>query len=297
MTKIAFIGLGNMGRPMARNLVKAGLQVSGYDPSDDARKALAKMGGAPAKSIADAVDQAFVVITALPEAKNVRSVCLGEGGSQGAFDVAPKGALFIDCSTVDVESARDLSENAAKRGFRMIDSPMSGGVAGAEAGSLTFMVGGEKANVDFARPILQILGDNILHAGPSGAGAAAKICNNMMLAVQMVGVAEGFALADRLGLDAQKLFDVSSVSTARCWPLNEYCPAPGPVPTSPANRNYEPGFAASLMLKDLRLAMDAVKNAKGTAPLSEIATKMYEYANEQGGGNLDFSSIYLLMKR
>lgn len=297
MTKIAFIGLGNMGGPMARNLVKAGLQVCGFDLSKEARAQLVEDGGDAAESVAEAVDGAFIVITALPEPAHVSAVCLGRDGEAGAFDAAPKGALFIDCSTVDVETARAMSGEASARGLRMIDSPMSGGVTGAEAGSLTFMVGGDSGDVELALPILEIMGDRVLHAGPAGAGAAAKICNNMMLAVQMISVAEGFALADKLGLDAQKLYDISSTATARCWSLNDYCPAPGPVPTSPANRDYQPGFAASLMLKDLRLAMDAVKSVDATAPMGDIATRMYQYVDEQGGGKLDFSSIYLLLKR
>jgi len=297
MTKIAFIGLGNMGGPMARNLVKAGLQVSGYDPSGAAQREFKKAGGTVARNVADAAADAFIVITALPKAEHVRAVCLGERRGAGAFDAAPKGALFIDCSTVDVETARELSAEASKRGLRMVDSPMSGGVAGAKAGTLTFMVGGSDKNFGLAKPVLEILGDRVLHAGEAGAGAAAKICNNMMLAVEMIAVAEGFALADKLGLDAQKLYDIASTATARCWALNDYCPAPGPVPDAPSNKDYEAGFASSLMLKDLRLAMDAVKSAAATAPLGEIATKMYAFMDEQGGGKLDFSSIYLLLKK
>jgi len=297
LTKIAFIGLGNMGGPMARNLVKAGLSVTGYDPADAARREFAKAGGAAARSVAEAAKDAFIVITALPEAKHVRAVCLGENGEKGAFDVAPKGALFIDCSTVDVESARALAKDAEKRGLRMVDSPMSGGVSGAKAGSLTFMVGGSNKDFALAKPVLEVLGARVLHAGPSGTGAAAKICNNLMLAIEMIAVAEGFALASKLGLDAQKLYDIASTSTARCWALNDYCPAPGPVAAAPSNKNYEAGFASSLMLKDLRLAMDAVKSAGATAPLGEIATKMYKFMDEQGAGKLDFSSIFLLLKK
>ncbi len=297
MTKIAFIGLGNMGGPMARNLVKAGLQVAGYDPSDAAQREFKKAGGSVARSVAAAAEDAFIVITALPAAKHVRAVCLGEAGEKGAFDEAPKGALFIDCSTVDVETSRELSAEAEARGLRMIDSPMSGGVGGAKAGTLTFMVGGSEKNFGLAKPILEVLGDRVLHAGESGAGAAAKICNNMMLAVEMIAVAEGFALADKLGLEAQKLYEIASTATSRCWSLNEYCPAPGPVPDAPSNKDYAAGFASSLMLKDLRLAMDAVKSSGATAPLAEIATKMYTFMDDQGGGNLDFSSIYLLLKK
>lgn len=297
MTKVAFIGLGNMGGPMSRNLVKAGLDVAGYDPSDKASAALRKAGGKVAASVADAVTDAFIIVTALPAASHVRGVCLGGAGEKGAFDVAPMGALFIDCSTVDVETARELASKAKARGLRKIDSPMSGGVPGAEAGTLTFMVGGSEEDLGFARPILEIMGQRVLHAGPSGAGAAAKICNNMMLAVQMIGVSEGFALAEKLGLDPQKLYDISSTATAKCWSLNDYCPAPGPVAGAPSNKNYKAGFAASLMLKDLRLAMDAVESAGNSAPLGELATRMYAFIEEQGGGDLDFSSIYLLLKK
>ncbi len=296
MTKVAFIGLGNMGGPMARNLLKAGLEVVGFDLSENARAGFTDAGGRVADTVAQAAKDAFVVITALPAAAHLRAVCLGDEGGKGAFDVTPTGALFIDCSTVDVETARELSSKAESRGLRMLDSPMSGGVPGAEAGSLTFMVGGSEQNLDFARPVLEIMGDRVLHAGPSGAGAAAKICNNMMLAIQMIGVSEGFALADKLGLDPQKLYDISSTATARCWSLNDYCPAPGPVEGAPSNKNYKAGFAASLMLKDLRLAMVAVKGAGQSAPLGEMATRMYEFVDDQGGGDLDFSSIYMLLK-
>lgn len=297
MTKIAFIGLGDMGGPMARNLRKAGLQVAGYDPSEAAQRDLKKAGGSVARSVVEAAGDAFIVITALPDADDVRAVCLGENGAAGAFDAAPKGALFIDCSTVDVETARELSAEASSRGLRMVDSPMSGGVAGAKAASLTFMVGGSDSNFKLAKPILDILGDRVIHAGEAGAGAAASICCSMMLAVEMIAVAEGFALAEKLGLEAQKLYDIASAGTARCWSLDEYCPAPGPAPDAPSNRNYEGGFASTLMLKDLRLAMDAVKSAGATAPLGELATKMYAFMDEQGAGKLDFSSIYLLLKK
>jgi 3-hydroxyisobutyrate dehydrogenase len=297
LTKIAFIGLGNMGGPMARNLVKAGLQVTGFDPSDAAQRELKKAGGSVARSVAEAAEGAFIVITALPTAKHVRGVCLGEAGGKGAFDAAPKGALFIDCSTVDVETSRELAAEAEARGLRMVDSPMSGGVGGAKAGTLTFMVGGSERDFGLAKPVLEVMGSRALHAGASGAGAAAKICNNLMLGIEMIAVAEGFALAAKLGLDAQKLYEIASTSTARCWALNDYCPAPGPVATAPSNKNYEAGFASSLMLKDLRLAMDAVKSSGATAPLGEIATKMYKFMDEQGAGKLDFSSIFLLLKK
>lgn len=297
MTKIAFIGLGHMGLPMARNLVKAGLQVSGFDPDTAAQKALNKAGGRAAGSLADAVSDAYVVISALPAAQHVRAAYSGDGQAPSVFDAAPKGALLIDCSTVDVETARALSNEACENGLRMIDSPMSGGVGGAEGGTLTFMVGGEPADVELARPILEIMGANVFHAGGPGAGAAAKICNNLMLAIQMAGVAEGFALADKLGLDAEKLYEISSNATARCWSLNDYCPAPGPVESAPSNRDYKPGFTNALMLKDLNLAMDEIQATGASAPLGELATRLYSFMVDQGGESLDFSSIYLLLKK
>ena len=288
MTAVAFIGLGNMGFPMARNLLAAGHQVTGFDLSDEACKDLSDAGGSAAGSPAEAVGQAEIVVTALPAAQHVKLVYCG---TDGILAAAPTSSLFIDCSTIDTASAREVIAEAEDRGQMMIDSPMSGGIGGATAGTLTFMVGGSDAALASAKPILSAMGKNIFHAGGPGAGSAAKICNNMMLAIQMIAVSEGFSLAERLGLDAQSLFDISSTATARCWSLNDYCPAPGPVPAAPSNRDYQPGFAASLMLKDLRIAMQAAQEAGAATPLGAHATQIYNMMNMAGQAEKDFSGV------
>ena len=293
MAKIGFIGLGNMGLPMARNLLKAGHEVAGFDLSDAACAALVEAGGRRARDAADAVAGAGVVVTALPAASHVRGVYQGQGG---ILDVAAKGTLFIDCSTIDVDTARTVIAEAGERGQQMVDSPMSGGVGGATAGTLTFMVGGSAEAFSAAKPVLEAMGKNIFHAGDAGAGCAAKICNNMMLAIQMIAVSEGFNLAEKLGLEAQKLYDISSTATASCWSLNNYCPAPGPVPTSPANRDYQPGFAAALMLKDLRIAMQAAQAAGAHTPMGAQATQIYSLMDLAGQAGKDFSGVIRLLR-
>jgi 3-hydroxyisobutyrate dehydrogenase len=254
MATIGFIGLGNMGAPMAANLLKAGHQMIGFDLVPAAVEALVAKGGRAAKSAAEAAAAGDVVITMLPAGPQVRAVYLEDGGVLAS---ARRGALLIDCSTIDVETARAVAAAAKRAGFDMLDAPVSGGVSGAEAASLTFIVGGEAEVFDRAHPILSAMGRTIVHAGPAGNGQAAKICNNMILGVSMIAVCESFALAERLGLDAQTLFDISSQSSGQCWALTSYCPVPGPVPASPANRGYAPGFTAAMMLKDLRLAQQA----------------------------------------
>lgn len=288
MAEIAFIGLGNMGLPMAKNLLAAGHQVAGVDLNADAVAALVEAGGAQAADPGAAVATAQIVVTALPAARHVKAVYCGQGG---ILEKAPKGTVFIDCSTIDTASAREVISEAEERGQMMVDSPMSGGVGGATAGTLTFMVGGSEAAFEAAKPALDAMGKNIFHAGGPGAGSAAKICNNMMLAIQMIAVAEGFSLADKLGLDAQKLYDISSTATARCWSLNDYCPAPGPVPAAPSNRDYAPGFAAALMLKDLRIAMEAAQGAGAATPLGAHATQIYGMMDLAGKADLDFSGV------
>ncbi|MDH3668779.1 MAG: 3-hydroxyisobutyrate dehydrogenase [Paracoccaceae bacterium] len=293
MASIGFIGLGNMGLPMARNLMKAGHQVTGFDLSEAALAALESEGGARAASPVEAVSEVDGVVTALPAAQHVRGVYLGEGG----ILAAPRpGTIFIDCSTIDVETARAVIAEAGTRGQMMIDSPMSGGVGGASAGTLTFMAGGSAQAFAAAEPVLQAMGKNIFHAGDAGAGSAAKICNNMMLAIQMIAVSEGFNLAERLGLEAEKLYEISSTATARCWALNDYCPAPGPVPASPANRDYQPGFAAALMLKDLRIAMQAAQAAGAHTPMGAQATQIYSLMDLAGQSERDFSGVIKLLR-
>lgn len=292
MAALGFIGLGNMGLPMARNLLRAGHAVRAFDLSVEAMAAATAAGATAAASAADAARGVEAVVTALPAARHVRAVYLGEAGALAAAD---PGTLFIDCSTIDVETARAVAAAAEAAGRAMVDSPMSGGVGGAEAGTLTFMVGGTDEAFARARPILAAMGKNIFHAGGPGAGSAAKICNNMMLAIQMIAVCEGFNLAERLGLEAQKLWEISSTATARCWSLNDYCPAPGPVPTSPANRDYRPGFAAALMLKDLRIAMEAAQAAGAVTPMGAQATQIYALMDAAGRGGEDFSGVIRLL--
>ena len=289
MATIGFIGLGNMGAPMAANLVKAGHQVTGYDIVPAAVAALAAKGGRAAASAAEAVAAGEIVITMLPAGPQVCEVYLGNGGVLGR---ARKDALLIDCSTIDVETARAVAAAASEAGFDMLDGPVSGGTAGADAATLTIMVGGSAEGFARAQPILAAMGRTIVHAGPAGSGQAVKICNNMLLAISMIGVCEAFTLADRLGLAAQTLFDVVAKSSGQCWALTSYCPVPGPVPSSPANRDYAPGFTAAMMLKDLRLAQQAAGAAAAPTPLGAAAAALYQLHVDQGAGALDFSAIY-----
>jgi 3-hydroxyisobutyrate dehydrogenase len=289
MAAIGFIGLGNMGAPMAANLVKAGHQVTGYDLVPAPVEALAAMGGRKAASAAEAIAAADIVISMLPAGPQVREVYLGNAGVLGR---ARKDALLIDCSTIDVDTARAVAAAAGEAGFDMVDAPVSGGTAGAAAATLTFMVGGSAEAFARARPILEAMGRTIVHTGRAGNGQAVKICNNMMLAISMIGVCEGFTLAQRLGLAPQILFDVVSKSTGQSWALTGYCPVPGPVPSSPANREYAPGFTAAMMLKDLRLAQQAAGAAAAPTPLGAAAAALYQLFVDQGVGGLDFSAIY-----
>jgi 3-hydroxyisobutyrate dehydrogenase len=294
MARIGFIGLGNMGAPMAANLIKAGHQVTGFDVVPNAVEALVEKGSHAAASAADAAAAGELVITMLPAGAQVRSVYLGEGG---VLANARKGALLIDCSTIDVETARAVAAAAAKVGYDMLDAPVSGGMAGAEAASLTFMVGGAAEIFARAQPVLAAMGRTIVHAGPAGNGQAAKICNNMILGVSMIAVCEAFSLAERLGLPAQTLFDITAKSSGQCWALTSYCPVPGPVPSSPANRDYAPGFTAAMMLKDLRLAQQAAGATAAPTPLGAAAANLYQMFVEDGAAGLDFSGIYRLFRK
>jgi 3-hydroxyisobutyrate dehydrogenase len=294
MARIGFIGLGNMGLPMAANLVKAGHQVSGFDVVAPLAGKLADIGGAVAATAAAACDGAGVIVTMLPAGAHVREVYTAPGG---VIDAAAAGALLIDSSTIDVSTARDVAARAAEKGLAMVDAPVSGGVGGATAGTLTFMVGGADDAFARARPFLEAMGKTIVHAGGAGTGQAAKICNNMILGVSMIAVSEAFLLAEKLGLDAQRLFDIASKSSGQCWSMTSYCPVPGPVPTSPANRGYQAGFTAAMMLKDLKLAQEAAHSAGAATPLGASAAALYDEFAGKGHTGEDFSAIIRFLRR
>ena len=285
MASIAFIGLGNMGGPMAANLVKAGHKVVAFDLVAASRDQAKADGAGIAESAVAAVKGADVVITMLPAGKHVLSVWTE------VVPVMTKGALIIDCSTIDVESAKQAHALAATHGVASVDAPVSGGTGGAKGATLTFMCGGEDKAFATAKPVLEKMGKKIVHCGGAGAGQATKICNNMILAVSMIAVCEGFALAEKLGLSHQALFDVASTSSGQCWSLTTYCPVPGPVPTSPANNGYKPGFASALMLKDLRLSQEAAKAVGAVTPLGAHAESIYESFERAGHGGVDFSGV------
>jgi 3-hydroxyisobutyrate dehydrogenase len=285
MATIAFIGLGNMGGPMAANLVKAGHRVVGFDLVKTSLDQAKADGASIADSAVAAVKGADVVITMLPAGKHVVSVW---------SDIIPsvaKGALVIDCSTIDVESARQAHTLASKASVLSVDAPVSGGTGGAKGATLTFMAGGEAKAFAVAKPVLEAMGKKIVHCGDAGAGQAAKICNNMILGISMIAVGEAFALAEKLGLSHQALFDVSSTSSGQCWALTSYCPVPGPVPASPANNGYKPGFASALMVKDLTLAQDAANAAGAATPLGKHAQEIYQAFDAAGNGGVDFSGV------
>ena len=288
MARIGFVGLGNMGLPMAQNLLKAGHQVEGVDVNPAAVEKLKSAGGASAEFAKVAAARADVFITMLPSGKEVRDVYLGPNG---IIENANEGTLLIDCSTIDVETARAVAQAAEKKGLMMLDAPVSGGVGGATAATLTFMVGGSVQAFTRAESILQKMGKTIVHAGGAGNGQAAKICNNMILGVSMIAVSEAFVLAEKLGLDHQKLFDISSKSSGQCWSLTSYCPVPGPVPASPANRDYQAGFTAAMMLKDLKLSQEAAKAAGAKTQLGADAARIYSAYVESGEAGKDFSGI------
>jgi 3-hydroxyisobutyrate dehydrogenase len=288
MANTGFIGLGNMGGPMAANLVKAGHTVHGFDLVAENIEQFRQAGGNPADSVAAAVRDADVVISMLPAGKHVAGVY---NGKEGVLANAKKGALLIDCSTIDVTTARAIADQARALGFDMLDAPVSGGIMGAQGATLTFMTGASDEGFARAEPILAQMGKNIIHAGGPGNGQAAKVCNNMLLGISMIGVSEAFNLADKLGLDRQKLFDISSTASGQCWSLNTYCPVPGPVPTSPANNDYQPGFSVAMMLKDLKLSQDAAVSAGQETPLGAHATRLYEAFAEAGNNHVDFSGI------
>jgi 3-hydroxyisobutyrate dehydrogenase len=290
MTTIAFLGLGHMGGPMAANLVAAGHTVRGFDPVAELKAAAVEKGAQVFASGAEAVAEADVVMTSLPNGDIVKA-CYAE-----ALPAAKPETLFIDTSTISVDDARTLHAQATEGGFAQLDAPVSGGVKGATAGTLAFMVGGEDAAVERARAVLEPLAGKIIHCGASGTGQAAKLCNNMVLAVQQIAVGEAFVLAEKLGLSAQSLFDVITGATGNCWSVHTNCPVPGPVPTSPANNDFKPGFATALMNKDLGLAMDAVKSTSSNAPLGSHAAEIYaKFAADHA--DKDFSAVIELLRK
>ncbi|QJQ32564.1 3-hydroxyisobutyrate dehydrogenase [Sphingomonas lacunae] len=286
MTSIAFIGLGNMGGGMAANLAKAGHDVRAFDLSAEALARAAEAGCLGAASAGEAVTGAEVVVTMLPAGKHVAAVYEGD-----VFPHAAPGTLLIDCSTIDVATARSNIEAASAKGLVAVDAPVSGGIAAANAGTLTFMAGGSKEAFDRAEVILSAMGKAVIHAGGPGAGQAAKICNNMLLGASMIATCESLALAQKLGLDPQTFFDIASVSSGQNWSLTSYCPLPGVGPETPADRDYQGGFAAALMLKDLRLAMEAAQSVDADTPMGAKARELYEAMDARGEGGLDFSAI------
>jgi len=293
MASIGFIGVGNMGGPMARNLLKAGHTVKAFDLSAEAVQKVVDAGGVKAASAQDAAADVDAVVTMLPAGRHVASVYTGDKGILG---VARPGTLFIDSSTIDVKTARETIAAAEAKGMLMLDAPVSGGIAGAENAALTFMVGGSDAAFAKAKPLLEAMGKKIVHAGGAGNGQTAKVCNNMVLGIAMIGISEAFVMAEKLGLPAQAMFDIVGSSSGSCWALLNHCPVPGPVPTSAANRDYTPGFAADLMLKDLKLSQEAARSAKVQTPLGSEATALFaEYVNG-GNGASDYSGIIRMIR-
>ena len=286
MSNIAFLGLGNMGGPMAANLVKAGHTVTGFDVVAAALEHSKADGVTIAADANSAVADAEVVITMLPGGSHVLGAY-----RDGLIAAAPPGTLFIDSSTIDVDDARAAAAMAAAAGHRAIDAPVSGGVVGATAGTLTFMVGADDDDFALAEPILQVMAGRVVHCGTSGAGQAAKVCNNMILGISMIAVSEAFVLGEKLGLSNQALFDVASSASGQCWALTTNCPVPGPVPTSPANRDYQPGFSGALMAKDLGLALNALQSTGVAAELGTRAAGIFRAFADEGGAGLDFSAI------
>ncbi len=284
--KIAFIGLGNMGGGMAANLVKAGHSVNAFDLSAEALERARGNGCAVFSAVREAVAGVDAVVSMLPSGKIVDGVY-----GNDVFGAAPAGAILLDCSTIDVDTARKVTTDATTKGYEMVDAPVSGGIAAANGGTLTFMVGGSNTAFARAEPILKAMGKAVIHAGASGAGQAAKICNNMLLGIHMIGTCEAFALAEKLGLDLQKFYDISSVSSGQNWSMTSYCPVPGVGPISPADNDYQSGFATALMLKDLKLAMEAAASTGANTPMGKRAAELYAAFDEAGQGGADFSAI------
>lgn len=294
MARIGFVGLGHMGLPMALNLIKAGHSVTGYDLQASALKQLAQSGGLVATGLKEVAKDQEVIITMLQKANQVRQVC---AGVEGLFHEAREGTVYIDCSTIDVEGAREIHQLAGEHQLYALDAPVSGGVVGAAAGSLTFMVGAEDKAYTKALPILSSMGKKIIHAGGPGSGQAAKICNNMVLGISMIAVSEAFTLAKKLGLSAPKLFEVMTNSSGQCWALSHYVPVAGLLENVPANKGYEPGFTAAMMLKDLLLSQEAADTVSLKTPLGGQTASLYQQFIDNGLGELDFSAIIKLINK
>ena len=293
MTTIAFVGLGHMGTPMVKNLLKAGFSVTVFDLSKSAMEALKEFGATQAVSLADAAKNADVIITMLQTGEQVKQVCLGD---EGLFAHAKKNVLYIDSSSIDIATTHFLHAECEKRGIAMLDAPVSGGVGGASAATLTMMVGGDEKNAARGKSIFEKLGKKIVYAGAAGSGQAAKICNNLMLAISMIAVSEGFTLGQKLGLDPKKLFEIGSNSSSQCWSMTSYCPVPDVIESVPSNNQYKAGFTANMMLKDLRLAKAAAESHHAVLPLGDGALELYSHFVEQGNGEMDFSGIIKMMQ-
>lgn len=292
--KVGFIGLGNMGQPMAKNLLKNGYDLSVYDLNPQAVTYLQNAGATAASSITALAESADVIITSVQTSEQVRDLCLNP---DGLFTNSKPGLLYIDCSSIDITCAQALHQKAQEHHIKMVDAPVSGGVKGAEAATLTIMVGGALSTYEKAKPILSTLGQRIIHAGGPGMGQAAKICNNLLLAISMLGVSESFTLAQSLGLDPNVFFDISSHSSGQCWAMTSYCPVPNIIENAPSNHNYNPGFMAKMMLKDLHLAQHAAESVNSPIPLGTLTTEWYEQFVNQGKGELDFSAIIQLLQK
>jgi 3-hydroxyisobutyrate dehydrogenase len=288
---VAFLGLGHMGGPMAVNLVRAGYTVAGFDVVPAALDAARANGVPVAASAAEAAAGADVVLTMFPSGRHVLDAYQGSASGQGLLAAAARGTMFLDCSTINVDEAREAARLAVDAGHRSVDAPVSGGVVGAEAGTLTFMVGGTPEDFEAVRPLLEVMGKRVVHCGSHGAGQAAKICNNLILGASMIAVSEAFVLGEKLGLSHQALFEVASAASGQCWALTTNCPVPGPVPTSPANRDYQPGFAGALMAKDLKLAVNALQSTGVAARVGPLAAEIYDTFAAEGGAGRDFSGI------
>ena len=288
MSSIGFVGIGHMGYPMACNLIRAGHRLTVFDINQKALNSIQAEGARAARNVSELAEGQDIVITMVQSSEQVRQVCLGE---QGLFAHAKPGTLFIDSSSIDVESSRDLNRRAYGAGMEMIDAPVSGGVVGARSASLTFMIGGTESAYRKALPIVETMGKNCIHAGAAGNGQVAKICNNMLLGISMIGVSEAFSLGEKLGLSARKFFEISSKASGQCWSMTSYCPVPDLVESAPSNHDYKAGFTAEMMLKDLNLSQDAANKAQANTPLGQHATRLYQHYVETGQGHRDFSGI------